>query len=93
MEEKKIYRAALDTFGKAAQMFVAVEEMAELMKELSKNLRGADNILGIVDEIADVEIMLGQLKELFACEGAVAFRKQGKLARLEGLIKERRGQQ
>lgn len=88
MEEREIYQAALDTFGKVSQMFMAVEEMSELMKELSKNQRGATNLLELVEEIADVEIMLGQMKELFHCEGAVEFRKKAKLARLERMIKE-----
>jgi len=38
------------------------EEMAELQKEVCKRQRGADNEDNIVEEIADVLIMIKQLK-------------------------------
>lgn len=44
------------------QEIVAIEEMSELIKEISKNLRGEDNYKNIVEEMADVFIMLRQLQ-------------------------------
>lgn len=44
------------------QLIVAVEELSELQKEICKNLRGQDNIKELTEEIADVQIMLEQLK-------------------------------
>lgn len=64
-----VYRAALDTYGAQAQTIIAMEEMAELTKELSKNLRGANNTAQIAEEIADVRIMLDQMALLHGCEG------------------------
>ena len=58
---------ALEAFGKEHQLIICMEEMAELTKELTKHLRGRDNIPQIAEEVADVEIMLEQLKILLIC--------------------------
>lgn len=59
---KETYRKAIDTYGKDKQLDVVIEEMSELTKEICKFKRGQDNHQQIVEEIADVEIMLQQLK-------------------------------
>ena len=41
---------------------MVVEEMSELTKEICKKKRGKDNRVEIIEEIADVYIMLEQLK-------------------------------
>ncbi|MBE6444229.1 MAG: hypothetical protein E7020_06175 [Alphaproteobacteria bacterium] len=59
-----VLKRALKTWGEQAQMMMVVEEMSELMKEILKNIcRHKDNIDQIIEETADVEIMLAQLKE------------------------------
>ena len=59
-----VLKRALQTWGGQAQMLMVVEEMSELTKEILKNVnRGKDNVAAIVEETADVEIMLEQLKE------------------------------
>lgn len=60
------YVEAVRAYGKQSQLVMAMEEMSELTKELSKNLRGADNSKALAEEIADVEIMLEQLKVISA---------------------------
>lgn len=52
-------------FGSTLQLFVAVEEMAELTQALSKDMRGQGNLRNIVEEIIDVEIMMAQLKIIY----------------------------
>lgn len=59
-----------------------MEECSELIKELSKNIRGADNEAQIAEEIADVEITLDQMKILFNCDYDVETQKASKLLRL-----------
>lgn len=44
---------------------IAMEEMSELQKELSKYLRGEGDRIGILEELADVYIMLGSLVDIF----------------------------
>ena len=43
----KTLRKAIDTFGKDMQLTVAVEEFAELTKEICKHKRGSDNLASI----------------------------------------------
>lgn len=87
-ESDEIYRAALETFGARAQVLMAIEEMSELTKELCKNDRGRENATHIAEEIADVEIMLGQIKILFDCMGTVDKFRWYKLSRLARRIEE-----
>lgn len=82
MDEQRIYRAALEKWGADAQTLMAFEEMAELQKELSKAARGRDNREAIAEEIADVEIMLEQMKILHVCTEAAAAYRESKLRRL-----------
>ena len=57
-----ILKRALDTWGEQAQMMMVVEEMSELTKEILKNVcRHKNNLAEIVEETADVEIMLPRL--------------------------------
>lgn len=84
----EICRAALAAFGRDSQVIVAIEEMSELTKELCKNGRGQENTTHIAEEIADVEIMLCQMKMLFDCAGQVETFRRHKLERLAERIKE-----
>lgn len=79
---RNTYKAAVHTYGKTSQLMVAVEEMAELSKELSKNYRGEDNVSAISEEMADVEIMLEQLKLIFGNRAEVDIIRADKLFRL-----------
>ena len=46
INETELYKRALKTWGKGPQMMQVVEEMAELTKELMKNInRNKDNII------------------------------------------------
>ena len=47
------------------QTMVAIEEMSELTKELVKQMRGRDNKDAIAEEMADVEIMMCQLRLMY----------------------------
>lgn len=87
MDEQKIYRDALAAWGPDAQTLMAFEEMAELQKELCKAARGRQNAAQIAEEIADVEIMLEQMKILHKCAATVAEQKARKLERLAERLK------
>lgn len=77
-----IYSEAVRVYGKQSQLIMAMEEMAELTKELSKNIRGQRNTEAISEEMADVEIMLEQLKVIYGNRAAVDRVKCAKLDRL-----------
>lgn len=76
------YAAAVEAYGKHSQLIMAMEEMAELTKELSKNIRGQKNTAAISEEMADVEIMLEQLKVIFSNRAEVDRVRCAKLDRL-----------
>lgn len=57
-----LLRSVIARNGSMYQTIIAMEEMSELTKELSKNIRGADNRDAIIEEMADVYIMLTQLE-------------------------------
>ncbi len=89
MTEKDLYERALRVWGKQPQMLQAIEEMSELIKEILKNVaRGKDNLNELVEETADVEIMLGQLKRCYGIEQQVADYKNGKLKVIEQRLDE-----
>jgi NTP pyrophosphatase (non-canonical NTP hydrolase) len=88
--EKEIYQKALDKWGSELQIKVAIEECAELIKELAKygrKVNGSDTEK-IAEEIADVEIMLEQMKFLFMIAGRVELLKEVKLERVERLLND-----
>lgn len=79
-----IYERALKTWGKDAQMLQVIEEMSELTKEILKNVnRKKDNIAELVEETADVEIMLEQLKHCYGIAKQVEEYKSNKLLKIE----------
>jgi len=73
---------AVETWGVDAQAKMLLEEMAELQKEICKALRGADNAAQIAEEVADVEIMLEQVKLIFDIREAVKSYTDAKMGRL-----------
>lgn len=77
---------ALERWGSESQTRMAIEEMAELTKELCKYLRGCGNAVSIAEEIADVEIILEQMKLLYRCQPFVDEWKVKKLERLQEML-------
>ena len=63
LNNAEVLQRALDTYGSTLQIVVMMEEMSELQKELCKYLRGKYSPANIAEEIADVEIMLEQMKK------------------------------
>lgn len=68
--------------GNGTQILKAKEELVELLQALSKNDAG-----DIAEEIADVEIMLEQLKYIYACAPMVELIKELKVERTLKIIK------
>ena len=65
MEAHEIYRKAIETYGVEAQTKMAIEEMAELTNALMKFARGRNTVDDIIEEIADVTIMMRQLAIIY----------------------------
>ena len=80
MTDNEILTTAIRTFGETAQEGVAIEECAELIQAISHKHRGREH--NIAEEIADVEIMLEQLKIINNCHKEVAEIHKQKIDRL-----------
>lgn len=63
--QESVYVKLIEKY-KDKQLIVAIEELSELQKELCKALRGNINKENIIEELADVLIMLDQIKIYFS---------------------------
>lgn len=75
-------KKAIDTYSPLLQSVVAMEEMGELIQEISKDLRGKGDVEHLAEEIADVQIMLEQLMIMHDCSFKVGEIRAAKIARL-----------
>lgn len=87
--ETAVCKRAVEAYGKEHQLIICMEEMAEL----TKNLRGRRNLQDISEEVADVEIMLEQVKVIFDLKEEVSEAKEAKLLRLQKRIVRDTGEQ
>lgn len=82
----KLYRTAIQIYGAENQMNQLIEECAELIQSVNKYRRkGSENIL---EEVADVEIMIEQTKMILGEEltKIIEIHKENKLDRLAGKL-------
>lgn len=80
----RILKEVIEKYGIKAQMVKAVEELSELSVEICKLHNGITvDLSPLASEVADVEIMLAQLKMIFDLSGDVERTKVQKLARLK----------
>lgn len=87
--ERTLFETALSRWGQRNQFDQANEELAELMLELHRIRRGRN--IGLVDlasEVADVSIMLDQIKVCFGpeFEDVVQLERERKVNRLAGRV-------
>ena len=96
MKDRELYNKAIQKWGERSQVKMAIEECAELIKALAKYDRNnnGSTIDEILEEMADVEIMIEQLKIIFnykySNDTVDKFKeiKRQKLERLEKLVME-----
>lgn len=82
--EGRILEAAIDAWGPEMQIIVAIEEMSDLTKALTKYIRADDAatiVTNIREEMADVGIMLNQLSLIFGDTAEEEIRKLNRLRR------------
>lgn len=90
MREYVLSVLALEKWGKQAQIMMVVEELGELLQAISKVERDVNGceVEELADEIADVEIMLTQLKTIYSIDDTLVQQiKMGKLDRLAMILK------
>ena len=78
-----------DHYGKDSQLSILQEECAELIQAVSKYKRAQNYpdfdgywpFMNLIEEIADVEIMLEQIKYFLNCPNVLAEMKRKKISR------------
>ena len=71
----------IEHYGTSVELDQAIEECEELIDEIKKYKNSSGCLEDIIDEIADVKVMLAQLEIIFDCSGAVEDRVDYKINR------------
>ena len=83
------YKQAIDTYGVRSQKLMAIEEMSELTKEICKDFRGLLDREHLIEEMADVTIMLDQMLLIYKISGEeVGLMRIKKVERLKERLKK-----
>lgn len=88
LRRHNIYGDALEKWGRESQLNMCIEECAELIQAIQKIRRNpnTENIRNLCEEIADVEIMIEQMRMITMKEGVIDNFKEEKLQLLEKLL-------
>lgn len=85
MRYQEIYAKTIEKWGEEAQYDQMIEECAELIATLQHFARGKVDKEAVVDELADVFLMVGQLTYMFG-EDQLADAVEKKVAKLQLLL-------
>ena len=89
---QQVLKKAIEKWGTDSQILMFFEEVGELMQAISKIYRdkgkGEYDLAILAEEIADVEIMLEQLKVIFGVEELARNIYRLKLKRLEEMLND-----
>ena len=87
-ERKQVYEQALGKWGQKMQATVAIEEMSEVIKEITKMLRGELDREHMAEEIADARIMLEQMCQMLNINDSVESWMDYKVAALKRKVEK-----
>ncbi len=86
-ERKKLYRDAIEKWGEQSQIDQAIEELAELIVALRHLSRGR-GCGSAVQEVADVSIMLEQVRLILGRDVEIDAVTRNKLERLHDRVRD-----
>lgn len=84
---RDVYSVAREVFGSQAQLIKAVEELSELTVEVAKAVNGKFKLDNLVDELADVKIMIEQIEYMTGTTDQVENRMATKIEKLREYIR------
>lgn len=87
MRYREIYKKTIKKWGEEAQYSQMIEECAELITTLQHFSRGKADSDAVVDELADVFLMVGQLAYMFG-EDQLTAAVEKKIIKLQLLLDE-----
>jgi hypothetical protein len=85
-DREGLLKQAVEHWGQGAQVDMMIEEMSELTKALCKTRRAhsaeamAKAVANVLEEMADVQIVLDQMKLIFGSPAEIETRKLERLA-------------
>lgn len=72
MNKAELIKYIANRYGKEAQLIMLMEECAELIQASSKQLRRKDKSINhLIEELADVRIMIEQIEYLYGIKNLV----------------------
>ena len=87
MKTTALYRKSLKSWGWQAQAIKLLEEMGELQQATAKHLLKQGGVSNLAEEMADVVIMVEQLRFALKLQKKCARWREMKLKRLEKRLK------
>lgn len=87
-ERQQVYEKALAKWGEKLQSTVAIEEMSEVIKEITKMQRGELNREHMAEEIADARIMMEQMCQMLNINDSVESWMDYKIAALKRKVEK-----
>ena len=85
-ERKKIYHEAVEKYGEECQLNKFSEELGEFLAEYGRLRNGANNLAAFAEELADLTIMLEQLRMIYGVDDEVSEQMDYKVRRLHSRI-------
>lgn len=70
MIDKSIITKSIDYYGIETQSTVCMEECSELIQAISKEKRGKHDLEHLAEEIADVEICIEMIKQMYCIDNS-----------------------
>ena len=94
MEYKKLKQRIINHYGENHQLAKTVEELTELIHVIARRQQSGEwDKLTLYEELADVYVMLDQLKLIFTKEEAVSLHDFNRILQDEMLVKLKRTEQ
>lgn len=87
-QRKAVYEKAIKAYGAESQTWKFLEEVAELQDAICKRCFLRDSVEHVAEEIADVTIMLEQLRIIFGVNDLVCECMDRKVERLKEKLEE-----
>lgn len=91
-QRKEVYMEAIRKHGITSQVWKFIEEVGELQEAISKYRSCRDDAEHVAEEIADVTIMLEQLRIIFGVNDLVCGYMDSKVERLKEKLEENPGE-
>ena len=86
ISNRGVWRRALYKFGAKAQVLMFIEESAEAVEAILHHNRGKTDVNHVIEELADLQIMIHQMRDFYDDDQRFIEIYTQKLQRLEGML-------